>query len=74
MDESFKIESAALRSGADIEPSERIELIVLRARGLYLDVCDELERTDPDDVVSCLLLSDAADALDVFVRGCNDER
>ena len=51
----------------------RIALIVLRARGLYEDVCDELELTDPDDDRRCLALSDIADALCEFIGGVADE-
>ena len=38
-----------------------------RARGLYADVCDELERADPEDNEYCLLLSNCAGDLDSFI-------
>ena len=53
-----------------LAPTERMELIALRARGLYADVCAELERTDPYNRERCLLLRNVADALDEFTRGC----
>jgi hypothetical protein len=37
-----------------------------RARGLYADVCDELERADPEDN-KYLLLSNCADDLDSVI-------
>jgi len=49
--------------------AERIDLIVLRARGLYADVCDELDLTDPEDNARCLALSNIADALCEFISG-----
>ncbi len=45
------------------------QLILLRTQGLYADICDELDRADPEDNDYCLLLSNAADCLDDFISG-----
>ena len=45
------------------------QLLLLRAQGLYADVCDELTRANPEDNKYCLLLSNCADNLDEFISG-----
>lgn len=47
----------------------RLTLILVRARGLYADVCDELDRTDPESDEYCLLLSNGADDLASLISG-----
>lgn len=44
-------------------------LILMRARGLYADLCDEFERADPADNEYCLLLSNCANDLAAFISG-----
>jgi hypothetical protein len=44
-------------------------LILKRARGLYVSLCDELERADQEDNEYCLLLSNCADDLYSFISG-----
>ena len=51
------------------EEAPCFSLILMRARGLYADLCDELGRADPDDDAYCGLLSDCADDLDGFISG-----
>jgi hypothetical protein len=48
-------------------PKERLLLLLMRAQVLYADLCDELERADPEDNEYCLLLSNGADDLDDFI-------
>jgi hypothetical protein len=48
---------------------ERRLLILMRTRGLYADLCDELEHADQEDNEYCLLLSNCADDLDGFISG-----
>jgi hypothetical protein len=49
-----------------------LDLLMLRAQGIYEDVREELERADQDDNDYCFLLTDFADAIDYFV--CEAER
>ena len=52
----------------DTQPSV-LDVLTLRARGLYADVCCELDCADQDHNEYCLLLSNFADALDDFFLG-----
>ncbi len=45
----------------------RDTLILSRVCGVYADVCDELERADPDDNALCLILSNFADDIAGFI-------
>jgi|GEM_PF-1802589 len=47
----------------------RVLLILMRARGLYADLCDELECADQDGNQYCLLLSNGADDLASLISG-----
>jgi hypothetical protein len=51
------------------ENAARVLLVLMRARDLYANLCDELERTNQDDNRYCLLLSNCADDLDGFISG-----
>jgi hypothetical protein len=42
-------------------------LILKRASGLYDDLCDALERADPEDNEYCLVLSNFADDCYAFI-------
>ncbi|MEI7827897.1 MAG: hypothetical protein WCI87_08925 [Euryarchaeota archaeon] len=53
---------------------QRLILILLRARGLYADLCDELDRADQEDDDYCLLLSNGADDLSSLISGLDMRR
>ncbi len=42
-------------------------LLLSRVRGVYADVCNELEQADPDDNAWCLALSNLADDIAGFI-------
>lgn len=42
-------------------------LLLLRVRGVYADICEALERSDPDDNARCLALSNFADDIAGFI-------
>ncbi len=44
-------------------------LFLIRVRGLYADVCEELDHTDQENDAYCLLLSNLADDLAGFISG-----
>jgi hypothetical protein len=46
-----------------------LDLLTLRARGLYADVCCELNCVDQDDNDYCTLLKNFADAIAAFIAG-----
>ncbi len=63
-----KLERAPSRSRLETpEDAARVLLILLRARGLCVDLREELECADQDDNEYCLLLSNCADDLDGFI-------
>jgi hypothetical protein len=47
--------------------AHRYHMILLRAQGLYEDVCGELQRTDPNDNARCLTFSKLAASIAVFI-------
>jgi len=57
------------RDSCHTEDEKRTALFMLRVRGVYADVCEELERIDPDENERCLICSDFADAIEEFVEG-----
>ena len=57
------------RDACYTDDEKRTALFMLRVRGVYADVCQELERIDPDENERCLICSDFADAIEEFVEG-----
>jgi hypothetical protein len=70
-----KLERAPSKSRLEThEDAARVLLILMRARGLCVDLREELERADQDDDEYCLLLSNCADDLAGQVRDILLER
>ena len=63
-----RLERAPSKSTPEMcEDAARVLLILMRARGLCVDLREELERANQDDNAYCLLLSNCADDLDGFI-------
>lgn len=63
--------SKRLVSSLDDAHDTALLTMLLRARSLFADVCDELVRADPEAHELCLLLSNRADGLATFISGIN---
>lgn len=53
----------------DAHNAALLKVLLMRARKLYADVCEELEYANPEADEYCLLLSNFADDLAAFISG-----
>jgi hypothetical protein len=54
--------------------SELRDLLLMKVEGVYSDICEELDRTDPENNELCLLLSNFADDCDALISGMKRSR
>ena len=55
----------------ELEPRNSL---LMRVNRVYNDICEELDRTDPENNEHCLLLSNFADDCDAFISGMKRSR